>query len=80
MRELTNVDISKNSVDTIAQYHILDYLKKNLDIDNFKIYLVNRNSIKVIDKVNDILYFTYNEENKEITYHEEKEYKYEMEF
>ena len=48
MRELTRVDIVKNRVDTIPQYYILDYLKKNLNIDEFKIYLVNRNSILIV--------------------------------
>ena len=50
MQELTNVDILKNKVDTIPQYYILDYLKQNLNINEFKIYLVNRNNIKVVDK------------------------------
>ena len=33
MRELTKEDILKKRVDTISQYHILDYLKKNLNVD-----------------------------------------------
>ena len=41
MRLLNKEDILKNRVDTISQYHILDYLKKNLNIDEFKIYLVD---------------------------------------
>lgn len=71
MQELTREDISKNKVDTISQYYILDYLKKNLNIDEFKIYLVNRNSIKVIDKTNDYLYFSYDNLTKEVTYQDE---------
>ena len=77
MRELTRVDIVKNRVDTIPQYYILDYLKKNLNIDEFKIYLVNRNSIKVIDSTGDYLYFNCDDNTKEVTYQEkpkEKEY------
>ena len=70
MRELTSVDILKNRVDTIPQYYILDYLKKNLNISEFKIYLVDHNNIKVIDKTDDSLYFSYDSENKEVVYYE----------
>ena len=81
MRELTRVDIVKNKVDTISQYHILDYLKKNLNIDEFKIYLVDRDNIKVIDKEDNHLYFNYDSHAKEITYQDElkqKEHEYEI--
>ncbi len=73
MRELNKEDILKNKVDTISQYHILDYLKKNLNIDEFQIYLINRDNIKVIDKENKHLYFNYDSSTKEITYQEELE-------
>ena len=49
MRELNKEEIQKNQVNTIPQYYILDYLKQNLNINEFKIYLVNRNNIKVVD-------------------------------
>ena len=81
MRELIKEDIQKNSVDTISQYHILDYLKKNLNIDEFKIYLVDRDNIKVIDKEDNHLYFNYDSSTKEITYQDElkiKEHDYEI--
>lgn len=58
MRKLTVEDILKNKVDTIPQYYILDYLKQNLNINEFEIYLVDHNNIKVIDKNNDSLYFS----------------------
>ena len=64
MRELTKEDILKNRVDTISQYHILDYLKKNLNVDEFKIYLVNRDNIKVVDKEDNYLYFNYDSSTK----------------
>ena len=32
MRLLSKEDILKNRVDTISQYHILDYLKKNWSV------------------------------------------------
>lgn len=40
MRELTRENILKNKVDTIPQYYILDYLKKNLNINEFKILML----------------------------------------
>lgn len=82
MRELTKCDILKNSVDTISQYKILDYLKKNLNIDEFKIYLVDRDNIKVIDKEDKHLYFNYDSSTKEVSYQDElteKEKQFEME-
>ena len=81
MRELIKEDIQKNSVDTISQYKILDYLKKNLNIDEFKIYLINRDNIKVVDKEDKHLYFNYDSSTKEITYQDElkqKEHDYEI--
>lgn len=37
MKLLTKDDISNNHVDTIKQYYVLDYLKKNINIDYFKL-------------------------------------------
>lgn len=71
MRLLNKEDILKNRVDTISQYYILDYLKKNLNIDEFRIYLVDRNNVKIIDKEDKHLYFNYDLFTKEITYQEE---------
>ena len=80
MQELTSVDILKNKVDTIPQYYILDYLKQNLNISEFKIYLVNRNNIKVVDKNNDSLNFSCEDNTREITYQDEiKQYEKEIE-
>lgn len=70
MYELTKEDIQKNKVNTISQYYILDYLKKNLNIDEFKIYLMDRNNIKVVDKTEDTLYFSCKDDTREITYSE----------
>ena len=81
MRLLNKEDILKNRVDTISQYHILDYLKKSLNINEFKIYLVDRDNIKVVDKEDNHLYFNYDSSTKEITYQGElkiKEYDYEI--
>lgn len=70
MRLLSKEDILKNKVDTIEQFHILRYLKDNLNTDNFDLYLLNRNKIKVIDKYNEILYFEYDKQNKEVIYND----------
>lgn len=79
LRELSYEDILKNKVNTISQFHILDYLKNNLNINEFKIYLVDRDNIKVLDKNNEYLYFHYDNKSKKVTYQEElKEKEYEI--
>ena len=79
MKELSYEDVLKNRVDTISQFYILDYLKKNLNINEFKIYLIDRDNIKVLDKNNEYLYFHYDSKNKKVSYQEElKEKEYEM--
>lgn len=70
MRLLSKEDILKNKVDTIEKFYILSYLKDNLNTDNFDLYLLNRNKIKVIDKYNDILYFEYDKQNKKVIYND----------
>lgn len=70
MRLLSKEDILKNKVDTIELFYILRYLKDNLNTDNFDLYLLNRNKIKVIDKYNDILYFEYDKQNKKVIYND----------
>ena len=79
LRELSYEDILKNKVNTISQFHILDYLKNNLNINEFKIYLIDRDNIKVLDKNNEYLYFHYDNKSKKVTYQEElKEKEYEI--
>ena len=79
MRLLSKEDILKNKVDTIEQFYILRYLKDNLNTDNFDLYLLNRNKIKVIDKYNDILYFEYDKQNKKVIYNDyDKSYEIEI--
>ena len=68
MRELTRDDIQKNHVSNLKQYYVLDYLKKNLNINEFKLYVVKDNNIKVIDKNNEVLYFSYDDTKKEVIY------------
>ena len=59
MKKLNDEDILKSNVDTISQFYILDYLKKNLNVSEFKIYLIDSNKIKVTDKNDEVLYFSY---------------------
>ena len=61
MRKLTEYDMTRSSVHTIGQYKILDYLKQHL----------NSNTVKVVDKEDNHLYFKYNEITKEILYQDE---------
>jgi ATP adenylyltransferase/5',5'''-P-1,P-4-tetraphosphate phosphorylase II len=78
-RLLSEEDILKDKVDTIEQFYILRYLKDNLNTDNFDLYLLNRNKIKVIDKYNEILCFEYDKQNKEVIYNDyDKSYELEI--
>jgi len=72
MRKLTNDEIYKNNVDTLAQFMVLEYLKKNLSIYDFKVYLYDKNTIKVIDKNFETGYFEYNNKTKNIVFTETK--------
>ena len=79
MKLLNNEEIQKNSVDTINQYKVLQYLKSNLDIMAFKVYLFARDTIKVIDKNEEVAYFKFDDNKKEIEFKEEvKEQDYEI--
>ena len=71
MKRLNDEDILKNNVVTISQFYILDYLKKNFNISEFNVYLVDSNKIKVTDKNDEVLYFSYDKENKNVVYEEE---------
>ena len=50
MRELSKEDIRGNRVDNLKQYYILDYLKKNVNVDSFKIYLDKNDNIVILIK------------------------------
>ena len=72
MKQLTNDEIIKNRVETINQYRVLDYLKKNLNILSFEIFLYDRNTIKVIDCENIEAYFRYDYDKKSVLFLEEE--------
>ncbi len=70
MKRLTKENILKNQVDTIEQFKVLDYLKKQLSIDDFTVYLIDRFTIKVIDKNKEQGYFKYNTKTKSVDFYE----------
>lgn len=70
MKQLTKENILKNQVDTIEQFKVLDYLKKQLSIDEFTIYLIDRFTIKVIDINKGQGYFKYNSKTKSVDFYE----------
>lgn len=81
MKQLTNDEIIKSRVETINQYKVLDYLKKNLNIFSFEIFLYDKDTIKVIDCDNNQAYFRYDSDKKEVLFLEEEleeNYDYEM--
>ncbi len=79
MKQLTKENILKNQVDTIEQFKVLDYLKKQLSILEFDLYLIDRFTIKVIDKNNEQSYFKYNSKTKSVDFYEENIKNKEME-
>lgn len=81
MKQLTNNEIIKNHVETINQYKVLDYLKKNLNVFSFEIFLYDKDTIKVIDSEEQQAYFRYDENKKDVLFLEEeieKNYDYEL--
>jgi len=79
LRKLTEYDMTRSSVHTIGQYKILDYLKQHLNIYEFKVYLINRNTMKVVDKNNEQGYFKYNTKRKSVDFYEKNIKNKEME-
>lgn len=66
--KLSHEDIDKNCVNTINQFKVLEYLKKNLNIYCFEVYLYDRNTIMVVDSTDATGYFQYNEDKKEVVF------------
>lgn len=71
MNRLSNEDINKNSVNTINQFRVLAYLKSNLNIYSFEVYLYDKNTIKVIDSTGAAAYFKYDDNKREVLFLEE---------
>lgn len=79
MQLLNKENILKNQVDTIEQFKVLSYLKKQLSIDEFSIYLIDRFTIKVIDQNKKQGYFKYNSKTKSVDFYEKNIKSKEME-
>lgn len=73
MCQLTNADILKNRVETINQYKVLQYLKNNLNIYEFQLFLYDEDTIKVVDKENKFAYFRLQKDTDDILFLEELE-------
>ena len=71
LKLLTEEEINKNRVETINQYRILQYLKNNLNIFAFKVYLYSRDIIMVVDIKNMVGYFYYDSIKTEVVFLEE---------
>lgn len=70
MRLLNKGNISKNQVDTIEQFKVIVYLKKQFNTDEVNLYLLDRFTIRLVDKNNDIGYFKYNSRTKSVDFYE----------
>lgn len=70
MRMLNKENIFKNQVDTIEQFKVLAYLKKAFNTDEISLYLVDRFTIKLVDKNNEVGYFKYNSKTKSVDFYE----------
>lgn len=73
MCQLTNTDLLKNRVETINQYKVLQYLKNNLNIYEFQLFLYDEDTIKVVDKENEFAYFRLQKDTDDILFLEELE-------
>lgn len=71
MKQLTNEELTKNCVETINQFKVLEYLKKNLNVFSFKIFLYDKNTLKVIDEKENQAYFKYDGDTNEVLFLEE---------
>lgn len=70
---MTMEEIEKNQVNTINQYKVLEYLKRNINIHCFNILLFDNDTIQVIDKNNEVAYFRYDNNTKDVLFIEDLE-------
>ena len=70
MKLLNQENILKNQVDTIKQFKVLTYLKQQFNLDGVSLYLLDRFTIKLIDRNNDVGYFKYNSKTKSVDFYE----------
>lgn len=79
MKLLNKENIMKNQVNTIEQFKVLAYLKQQFNLDDVSLYLLDRFTIKLIDKNNDVGYFKYNSKTKSVDFYEKNIKKKEIE-
>lgn len=79
MKLLNKENIMKNQVNTIEQFKVLAYLKQQFNLDEVSLYLLDRFTIKLIDRNNDVGYFKYNSKTKSVDFYEKNIKKKEME-
>lgn len=70
MRLLNKENIIKNQVDTIEQFKVLAYIKDYFNTNEVNLYLLDRFTIKLIDKNNDVGYFKCNSKTKAVDFYE----------
>ncbi len=70
LRLLNKENILKNQVDTIEQFKVLAYLKNTFNTDEINLYLLDRFTIKLIDKNDGVGYFKYNSKTKSVDFYE----------
>ncbi len=70
MQLLNKENISKNQVNTTEQFKVLAYLKQQFNIDAVSLYLLDRFTIKLVDKNNDVGYFKYNSKTESVDFYE----------
>lgn len=67
---LNQEKINLKQVQTVEQYKVLAYLKKEFDLNEVNLYLIDRYTIKLVDKWNKTLYFKYNSQTKTVDFYE----------
>ena len=53
-------------VNTIEQFHIMQHIHDNFNLDSIEVELVDRNRVRVTDAAGDTAEFTYNKETKAV--------------
>ncbi len=79
MQLLNKENILKNQVNNIEQFKVLAYLKKEFNTDSVGLYLLDRFTIKLVDRNNDVGYFKYNFKTKSVDFYEKNIKNKEME-
>lgn len=79
MQFLNKENILKNQVNNIEQFKVLAYLKKEFNTDSVGLYLLDRFTIKLVDRNNDVGYFKYNFKTKSVDFYEKNIKNKEME-